>query len=219
MSVDKRITLEQLKFLNKKNYNFKILLLGDTSVGKSSILNRYVDNIYDDNYVSTIGVDYKIKNLQIGENNIKLQIWDTAGQERFKSIISSYFRNSDVVLLIYDVTSRDSFEKLKDWYEMVNIYCNEKLLLIVVGNKIDCSFRRQVTPEVGAKFANNIGSMYIETSAKLYENNNIDKLFNIIINKLLKIIKNKQLEIKKEYIEIDNNKKNTVVNKSCCIIV
>jgi Ras-related protein Rab-1A len=206
----------------KKEYDheFKVLIIGDSSVGKSSILNRYVDNKFDEVFISTIGVDFKIKKLNVDNKDIKLQIWDTAGQERFKAIIRSYFKSSNGILMVYDITTRHSFNHLKDWYETINTYCDTKYLkLMVVGNKIDRHYFRQVMPEEGAEFANAIGASYIEVSAKMYNNNNVNQLFINLSRKMIEAVDQKKKEEKlPDDIRLSLNRAINN-NNDCCTIL
>ena len=122
--------------MEEYDYLYKILLIGNSSVGKSSIFNRYVDNCYSDLSVSTIGVDFKIKTLKINNKIIKLQIWDTNGQERFKAITNSYYRNSHGIIVVFDITDRKSFTGLRNWLNDADRY-SENTCKILVGNKSD----------------------------------------------------------------------------------
>ena len=137
------------------NLIFKILMIGDGASGKSSILYRYCDNTFYSNYISTIGVDFKIKNLEINNNNIKLQIWDTAGQERFKAITTAYYRGVDGILLIYDVSNRQSFDNIKNWIKSIDLNASPDVFIILVGNKSD-STKRNVKIEEGIELANEL---------------------------------------------------------------
>ena len=116
---------------------FKILLAGNTSVGKSSIFLRFVDNIWNDAFVPTIGVDFKIKTLNINYKNVKLQIWDTAGEERFRTIISSYYRGAHGILLIFDLTEIESFNNLNNWLAEIEKNANKNVVKVLIGNKCD----------------------------------------------------------------------------------
>ncbi len=173
---------------------FKILLLGDSGVGKSSILNKYVDNIFSDSFISTIGVDFKISNKTIKNTKVKLQIWDTAGQERFKTIVSSYYRGAHGIIMVYDITDINSFENVKHWMSEINRHCNNNIQILLVGNKSDLYRHRQVNHSDATNFAKFHNIQFIETSAKTSEN--IENCFTKIIEN---IIDNSQFT---------NNKKN-----------
>ena len=161
----------------EENYDFifKILLLGNSDVGKSSLILRYVDQVWSDTFVPTIGVDFKVKTLELQNKQIKMQIWDTAGQERFRNVISSYFRGAHGILLIYDVTNRDSFKNLESWLIEIEKNASENVLKILIGNKNDLVDDKEIKTEEGQAFANRNGMQFIETSAK--ENTNVTEAF------------------------------------------
>ena len=152
------------------DYIFKVLLLGNSDVGKSSLLLRFVDKVWNDSFVPTIGVDFKVKTIDIGDKRIKMQIWDTAGQERFRNVVSTYFRGSNGILLIYDVTNRDSFKNLDSWLIEIEKNASENVLKILIGNKNDLVDDRVISIEEGQKFANSNNMQFIETSAKMDTN-------------------------------------------------
>ena len=124
--------------MGDENYDFifKVLLLGNSDVGKSSLLLRYVDSVWSDTFVPTIGVDFKVKTIEIGGKKVKLQIWDTAGQERFRTVVSTYFRGAHGIFLIYDITNRDSFKNLENWLIEIEKNASENVLKILIGNKM-----------------------------------------------------------------------------------
>lgn len=142
----------------------KIILLGDSAVGKTSIVTRYIFNSCNPDHQATIGIDFFSKVITENDTTIRLQIWDTAGQEKFHSLIPSYIRNTTVALLIYDITNRATFENLQKWHTAILNTANPHLF--VVGNKVDLEDLRQITIEEGKMFANEIGADFIETSAR-----------------------------------------------------
>ena len=154
------------------DYIFKVLLVGNSDVGKSSLILRYVDQIWNDVFVPTIGVDFKVKSLEIENKSIKLQIWDTAGQERFRNVISSYFKGAHGILLIFDITSRDSFKELENWLAEVEKNASTQILKILIGNKCDLEEEREISKDEGEAFAMRNGMQYIETSTKINTNCN-----------------------------------------------
>ena len=164
----------------EENYDFifKILLLGNSDVGKSSLILRYVDQVWSDTFVPTIGVDFKVKTLELQNKQIKMQIWDTAGQERFRNVISSYFRGAHGILLIYDVTNRDSFKNLESWLIEIEQNSSENVLKVLIGNKNDLVDDKEIKTEEGQAFANRNGMQFIETSAK--ENTNVTEAFECL---------------------------------------
>lgn len=145
---------------------FKLLLIGDSGVGKSCLLLRFADNTYTESYISTIGVDFKIRNITIDGQDVKLQIWDSAGQERFRTIMSSYYRGVHGIALVYDITDLKSFNNIKQWVEEVKRYASDYVKCILVGNKSDLETKRQVDYVTAKECADSMGWPFIETSAK-----------------------------------------------------
>ena len=167
--------MTNLKFNKYSESLFKILLLGDSGVGKSCIIIRYIENNFSNNLMNSIGVDFKLKNIEIDSKKIKLQIWDTAGQERFKTITTSYYKGAHAILVVFDITDRDSFDHARNWMADIDKFAKEGVLRILVGNKCDLMNNRQVSTEEAKEIANKYGIKYIETSAK--DTINIDDLF------------------------------------------
>jgi len=166
----------------QKELLYKILLLGDSSVGKTCFLMRYSDNTFQEIHMSTIGLDYKLKNVQLDDGKIvKIQIWDTAGQDRFRSITKNYYKGAHGIILIYDVTSRKTYENIKNWVTQIKEEVSEKVTIILVGNKIDDEKNRKVTTEEGQNIAKECGLDFFETSAK--SGVNIDSTFNELVKK------------------------------------
>jgi Ras-related protein Rab-1A len=148
------------------DYFFKILLIGDSGVGKSCLLLRFADDSWTDTHISTIGVDFKIKTLNIDGKTIKLQIWDTAGQERFRTITSSYYRGAQGIILVYDCTDQESFNNVKQWMGEIDRYACENVNKLLVGNKTDLVNEKVVDTQTAKAFADSMGIPFIETSAK-----------------------------------------------------
>lgn len=148
------------------NYQkFKIVLLGDQSVGKSSILSRFVSDSFQENHNSTIGVDFIVKTIVCDDKTYKIHFWDTAGQERFHSLIPSYIKNCQVAILVYDVNKRKSFENLSRWQESVLEEKGDEIMLGIMGNKTDLE-QREVSTEEGLRYAQGINALFLEGSAK-----------------------------------------------------
>lgn len=144
----------------------KILIIGESGVGKSSLMLRFVDDLFDEEVSATIGVDFRVKTINIDGNLVKLAIWDTAGQERFRTLTPSYYRGGQGVICVYDVGSRATFEKLDHWIVEVDTYCTKAdAVKMLVGNKID-SQHREVSREEGLRFAKKHKMLFIEASAK-----------------------------------------------------
>ncbi|KAF9042119.1 ras family-domain-containing protein [Panaeolus papilionaceus] len=162
--------------------NVKILLIGNSSVGKSSLLLRFSDEQWlpEDEASATIGVDFRVHKMELKGRKVKLSIWDTAGQERFRTITSSYYRGAQGVILVYDVANRESFEALPKWYSELETYVSSSVVKILVGNK---EFSRQVPIEEAQKFATRMKSLFIETSAKTAVG--VKEVFQEVVEKIL----------------------------------
>jgi len=157
------------------DYFFKILLIGDSGVGKSCLLLRFADDSWTETHISTIGVDFKIKTLTIDGKTVKLQIWDTAGQERFRTITSSYYRGAQGIILVYDCTDRESFNNVKQWMGEIDRYACENVNKLLVGNKCDLQAEKTVDTNTAKEFADSYDIPFIETSAKT--GFNVEKCF------------------------------------------
>ena len=148
-------------------YIIKILTLGDTQVGKSSIVLRYTEDKFDDNQFSTIGIDYKTKYMKMDDSSVKVLIWDTAGQEKFRNIAKQYYKGANGVLLIYDICSRKTFERVEFWLkELKENNRIDELFICLVGNKNDLEDKREISIEEGEKYANDNNILFLEVSAK-----------------------------------------------------
>ena len=156
-------------------YMFRICLIGNICVGKTSLLARYADNSFKESYANTIGVDFRVITLKYKDIIAKVHIWDTAGNERFKSITINYYRSSHGFIYVYDITSKESFENLDMWINLTNENCGTNAINFLVGNKSDLEKEREVTKEEGEEFAKKYDLIFIETSAK--NNDNVGKLF------------------------------------------
>lgn len=151
----------------------KILLIGEAGVGKTHLILRYVDNIFEPQMVKvTVQPDVKSKDLTVLDKKVRLRIWDTAGSERFRAINRSFFRNALGVIVVYDVTDRSTFAKVKSWLEEVEVNCDKQPVVILVGNKTDLSEKRQVSTQEGRELAKRHKMMFMEASAKTRENVN-----------------------------------------------
>ena len=196
---------------------FKILLLGDAGVGKSSIILRYTKNEFNASMVSSIGVDFKTKDIIVNDKKVKLQLWDTAGHERFRTITTSYYRGAHGIATVFDLSERESFEHVEKWLEEINKYAKENVMRFLIGNKSDLVDKRQVTYEEVRALANRLNIYYVETSAK--NNINISDFFQIATKNYLS-----KYDFKKEKelagVSLDSKKLNVSKNNNkqfgCC---
>ena len=196
-----------------KSVTFKILTIGESGVGKTCILRRFVENKFLKNHLATIGIDFKTKNLTINNKEIKLKIWDTAGQERFRNITTQYYKGADGIVLVYDVTDDGSFEKIRDW--MAQIQANaekDDLGLVLLGNKCDVE-PRVVTEEQGNKMAEELHISYFETSALTGQG--IKEAFEQLARDIMKK-KGVGEENKDGKVELNNNNKKKKERGDCC---
>jgi len=161
----------------KKTYDllFKLLLIGDSGVGKTCILFRFSEDAFNTTFISTIGIDFKIKTIELRGKKIKLQIWDTAGQERFHTITTSYYRGAMGIMLVYDITNSKSFDNIAKWLRNIDEHANEDVERMILGNKADMEDKRVVSKERGESIAREHNINFLETSAKT--NINIESAF------------------------------------------
>ncbi|XP_034055410.1 ras-related protein ORAB-1-like [Gymnodraco acuticeps] len=155
------------------DYLFKLILIGDSSVGKTNLLLRFADDTGIS--FSTIGVDFRIRTIELDGKTIKLQIWDTAGQERFRTITSSYYRGAHGIIVVYDVTDQESFNNVKQWLQEIDRYASENVNKLLVGNKCDLTKKKVVDYTTAKEFAENVGIPFLEISAK--SATNVDQAF------------------------------------------
>ena len=165
------------------DYIFKIVLIGDTCVGKSCILVRFSDDVFVENYVTTIGVDFRFKTMIVKNKIAKIQIWDTAGQERYRSITTAYYRGAAAIIICCDSTNKESFYNINNWIEEISKYTDKDVDKLVLMNKCDLVQERQIDKNEIAKFEKESGLKIMEVSAKT--GNGIDKAFEYIIEKLI----------------------------------
>uniref|UniRef100_A0A7M4E2C1 Ras-related protein Rab-3 n=1 Tax=Crocodylus porosus TaxID=8502 RepID=A0A7M4E2C1_CROPO len=162
------------------DYMFKLLIIGNSSVGKTSFLFRYADDTFTPAFVSTVGIDFKVKTVCRNDKRVKLQIWDTAGQERYRTITTAYYRGAMGFILMYDITNEDSFNAVQDWATQIKTYSWDNAQVILVGNKCDMEDERIVPLEKGKHLANQLGFDYFEASAK--ENINVRQVFERLVD-------------------------------------
>ncbi|XP_033645119.1 ras-related protein Rab-10-like isoform X3 [Asterias rubens] len=170
----------------KKTYDllFKLLLIGDSGVGKTCILFRFSDDTFNTTFISTIGIDFKIKTVELQGKKIKLQIWDTAGQERFHTITTSYYRGAMGIMLVYDITQEKTFDNIAKWLRNIQEHANEDVEKMLLGNKCDMEDKRMISKERGETIARENGIKFLETSAKA--NVNVEKAFMTLAEDILK---------------------------------
>ena len=204
------------------NYDQKcqLLIIGDSTVGKTSILSRFANGTFNSNYLATVGLDNFTKDEIIDNKTIRIKIWDTAGQERYKSLTKGFFRNAEGVMLVYDVTNSETYENLKFWLQSIKNNMSSdmgEIPIIIIGNKIDCE-DREVIKEEAEKFWKEQGYQYFETSAKTGDN--IDMTIKYLVKKVVDIKEGKKEEDKNQNIKIDkndaNNNKNDEAKKCGC---
>merc|ERR1712227_474514 len=157
---------------NKTPYDMliKLLLIGDSGVGESCLLCRYSDDVFNNNFITTIGIDFKIRTIELDGKKIKLQIWDTAGQERFRTITQAYYRGAMGILLIYDVTHKGSFENVRTWVQNIENNAPQQVNKVLIGNKCDRTSEREIDTHQGQALAKEYDLQFFETSAKTNAN-------------------------------------------------
>ncbi|XP_075584813.1 RAS oncogene family member Rab10 isoform X2 [Dermatophagoides farinae] len=221
--------------MSKKNYDllFKLLLIGDSGVGKTCILFRFSDDAFQTTFISTIGlfnflylfdcifiyhyliigIDFKIKTIDLKGKRIKLQIWDTAGQERFHTITTSYYRGAMGIMLVYDITNAKSFDNIAKWLRNIDEHASEDVEKMILGNKCDMTDKRVVSRERGESIAREHGIRFLETSAKA--NINIDRAFLDLAEAILNKIVGQILIDKQDKINISKPESKSPVGKCC----
>jgi small GTP-binding protein len=203
--------------MNEDVKRIKIIIIGESGVGKTCIIKRFVYDEHNSNEFPTSSLSFATKNINVSENGdeeeIKLEVWDTVGQEKYKAMAQIFFKNSNAVILIYDITNKESFEQLKNyWIDKINEYNSNDLTLAVAANKSDLYMKEQVKEEEGREFAQKIGAIFRLTSAKNGEG--IKEMFNVIGKKYLDSILNKNKIINNQCDNDFDNKKNIVLKKS-----
>ena len=203
---------------------FKIIIVGESCVGKSNIISRYLTGEFDPNIASTLGAELSNKYLKIKDISTKLQIWDTAGQERYHAIVSSYFKGAHGCFIVYDITKDQTFEKVEEWYQRVKENSNKDVSFILVGNKCDLENDRTITKEKGEEKAKNLNCPFFETSA--LSEVNIKEIFNAMLENIYEKNGNELIEendeerrlsaLSEKAIEITPNTKEKEEKKGCC---
>ena len=207
--------------MEDENYEmmFKVVLVGDSFVGKTNIMSKYIKDQFNITSKSTIGVEFGTKILEIDNKKVKAQIWDTAGQERYKSITSAYYKGAKGAFIVYDITNKSTFESVDKWIKDLNSYGDKNLTMLLIGNKSDLEDKRIINKEEGEEKAKSFELGFIETSA--YNGDNIDQAFDIMLKEVLKryIVEN---DVNNDEFEggtgnnIELVKKNETKKKKCC---
>jgi small GTP-binding protein len=198
---------------NKYDYLFKLIIIGDTNTGKSCLLQRFADDSYNNDFISTIGVDFKVKTITINDKMIKTQIWDTAGQDRFRSITNSYYRGVHGIIISYDITNKQSFVNIERWMRNVKDFVSDNAVKILIGTKSDLEEKRKVSKKELEDLANELDMKYIETSAK--DNKNVDELFIIICKEILNNMTEKLENLRERKIFIETHLLKQKKNNCC----
>ncbi|XP_019171648.1 PREDICTED: ras-related protein RABA2a [Ipomoea nil] len=202
------------------DYLFKVVLIGDSGVGKSNLLSRFTRNEFCLESKSTIGVEFATRTLQVEGRTVKAQIWDTAGQERYRAITSAYYRGALGALLVYDVTKPTTFENVSRWLKELRDHADSNIVIMLIGNKADLSHLRAVATEDAQSYAEREGLSFIETSA--LEATNVEKSFQMILSEIYRTISKKSLSSEEPAAAIKEGKTLVVdaqeanAKKPCC---
>ena len=187
----------------------QLIMIGESSVGKTSLINRYTKNIFNTNHLETTGIEFNSREEKINNKIIRVKIWDTAGQEIFHSLTKNFYRKADGIIIVYDVTNKDSFDKIHDWVKSVhdNIDTYREIHMLIVGNKIDLEESRQVSKEEGEKICKYFDIPYFEASAK-----NANGVRNFMMKIIKDIVNNKvndrsSFNLRNYYADIEDEKK------------
>ena len=202
---------------DKTDYTLKILTIGESGVGKTCILLRFTENKFMKDHLTTIGIDYKAKNITVKDKSVKVKIWDTAGQERFRTITQQYFKGADGIVLVFDVGDRNSYERIRDWMKQIQAFTKrEQIGIVLLGNKCDLE-DRAVTKEEGEALAQEYDLKYFETSAQ--NNINIKESFNYLSENVISFKKpNEQKEEgnKGKVVITDDHSSSSGKKSGCC---
>uniref|UniRef100_A0A0R3RZV8 Ras-related protein Rab-8A n=1 Tax=Elaeophora elaphi TaxID=1147741 RepID=A0A0R3RZV8_9BILA len=203
---------ESFSILTEFDYSFTVMLIGDSCCGKTCLLIRFKDGAFlNNNFISTVGIDYRNKLVEVDDAKVKLQVWDTAGQERFLAITTTYYRDADALLLVYDLTNRQSFVNIRDWLTRIKENAKDTVLITLVGNKMDLQSSRKVKYEEGRELAEAYNISFIETSAK--SGQNVKETFQGIARKLVQMQNSERARSKSPIELIETLSKSS----SCCL--
>ena len=194
----------------------KLIVVGNQGTGKSCILNRFVNETFEENYQATIGLDFQSKNITIHDQDVRLIIYDTAGQEKFRSLIPMYIREAQIILLVYDISDKDSFDAMPNWIQEVKEVLNKEVVFALIGNKMDLESQRKVSYEEGKKLAEKNNFVFQEVSAKTgknFENLFEVQIFETVYNKFRKEFEKREEGIEQPNFETNDNTNDTNDNK------
>ena len=178
------------------NYLLKYVIIGDSGVGKSNILLRYMNGTFSEEFKATIGVEFGAQNIEVNNRIYRIQVWDTAGQENFRSIARAYYKNSVCACIVYDITNRNSFNSVQDWINDCTKQTSKSILLILIGNKNDLNDKREVQYEEGEEFARRRNMIFLETSAK--NGSNINDIFEKSVKQIDRNIQENKYDLDNE---------------------
>nr|BAN20500.1 rab5 [Riptortus pedestris] len=206
------------------NYNFKVVLLGEGCVGKTSLVLRYVEDKFNDKHLTTLQATFLNKKLNIGGKRINLAIWDTAGQEKFHALGPIYYRMSNGAILVYDITDEDSFQKVKNWVKELKKMLGSEICLTIAGNKIDLEKERNVPVEDAEEYAKTVGATHFHTSAK--ENSGIEEMFVELAQRMMTTAQQQQIlkatemsrsnSLRRNIVIVDDAEAESGRSRSCC---
>ena len=196
------------------DYLFKITLTGDSHVGKSSIMQRFSKDEFKDEWITTIGVDFALKTINVDGKIVKLQVWDTAGQERFRSITSAYYRGANAMIICYAINDIESFENVRTWWEECNKHCKSDCIKFIVGTKIDREDQREVTTKSGQQLSKELGARFVECSSK--SGWNIPSLFDAIARYCIQEKDDATTDGDWNKVKLDKNNNKGGKKKKCC---
>ena len=194
----------------------KLIVVGNQGTGKSCILNRFVNETFEENYQATIGLDFQSKNITIHDQDVRLIIYDTAGQEKFRSLIPMYIREAQIILLVYDISDKDSFDAMPNWIQEVKEVLNKEVVFALIGNKMDLESQRKVSYEEGKKLAEKNNFVFQEVSAKTgknFENLFEVQIFETVYNKFRKEFEKREEGMEQPNFETNDNTNDTNDNK------
>jgi len=202
-----------------RSYNFKVVLLGEGCVGKTSCVLRYVEDKFNDRHITTLQASFLNKKINLKGKRINLSIWDTAGQERFHALGPIYYRESNGAILVYDITDEDSFQKVKNWVRELRKMLGQDICLVIAGNKLDLEKNRHVSVEMAEEYASSVGAKHYQTSAKLDQG--IDELFTDLSQRMIDAADKKESSLKptlstRRTVQIVDDTAPPRVKSGCC---